>query len=59
VISTHELYFIKKEYDKPKEDRDYDALDDVCKKLIFFKEYSRPTRLSLLKLAEIVDFEAQ
>ena len=34
--------------------RDYDYLDKTCEKLKFFSKYSKATRISLLKLANVV-----
>ena len=46
-----ELLYIIEEYEKDPANRDYDALDNICSKLKFFKKFSRGTRVYLLKLA--------
>lgn len=55
-ISVHELGIMRKEYQKPPDERNYDFLDSVAIRLKFFKKFTQPTRIYLLKLANIMEY---
>lgn len=53
-VTESELTQILCEFHKPYNKRNYEMLDKICGKLKFFQRYSKPTRISLLKLAQIL-----
>ena len=50
-LNQEEIIFIKKQYMKQDDDRDYESLDNICKRLKFFQKFNRTTRIYLLKLS--------
>lgn len=57
-VSMHELSLIKEEFQNLSADRDYEFLDLVASRLKFFKRFSKPTRVYLMKLANVVEYPA-
>jgi hypothetical protein len=55
-VSFHELQLIKEEYKRPVAERDYDFLDLMAARLKFFQRFTKPTRVYLLKLAQVVEY---
>lgn len=39
------------------DDRDYENLDNICKRLKFFQKFNRTTRIYLLKLSKLNEFK--
>ena len=54
LLTEYELNYILEQYKLDANDRNYDNLDQITQKLSFFKKYSRPTRIYLMKLANIL-----
>ncbi|KAL4498514.1 hypothetical protein ABPG72_019632 [Tetrahymena utriculariae] len=57
-VSQHELNLVMEEYKLPTNERDYEFLDTIAERLKFFKRFTKPTRMYLLKLANIVQYPA-
>jgi len=57
-ISIHEVELIKEEYKKPAESRNYEFLSTIAERLKFFQNFTKPTRIYLLKLAKIQEYPA-
>jgi len=39
------------------DDRDYESMENICKRLKFFHKFNRTTRMYLLKLSKIFEFK--
>lgn len=56
-VSFHEVNMIKEEFKRPAIERDYEFLDSVAERLKFFKRFTKPTRIYLLKLSNLVEYK--
>ncbi len=42
---------------KGKNERNYNMLDDIAFKLKFFKRFTKPTRIQLLKMSQVIKYD--
>jgi CRP-like cAMP-binding protein len=56
-ITEYSIQFIKKQFLKPEDSRDYQLLDSIFKKLTFFQRFPYHVRVSLLKKAMLECYE--
>ncbi|KRX08424.1 Cyclic nucleotide-binding protein [Pseudocohnilembus persalinus] len=57
-LSFQEINYIKKEYQRPVNSRNYSKIEYVIKRLKFFQQFSQSTRIYLLKLANVVEYQS-
>ncbi|CAG9321215.1 unnamed protein product [Blepharisma stoltei] len=56
LLTQQDLLFIHLEFKKDKTRRNYEKIDTATKKLSFFQKFSKEVRISLLKIANFVEF---
>lgn len=56
-ITEYSIKFIKEQFSKPEDSRDYQLLENIFKKLTFFQRFPYHVRVSLLKKARLENYE--